>query len=447
MKTLTRGTIAIALMFVIAGVAVAGGEQEAEPITSDQAADFASRSPESWEGTVTIWTWDPDTVNANLPDFHKVYPNIEVVSENKPGDYVQNIQLAIAGGLALPDLTLMDISFRGQTMEWGIYEDLSKPPYNADINDILPYLRPTLYNSVGELTSSGGDVGLSGLYINKRVARKYLGTDKKEDIEAMWPTWEDFAKVGNKIYQDSGGEVHLFPAAAAMLNLISNQNPISYVKEGGTNFEESLKPAYETLLMLRDNNVIDELVEWSAEYLAAVDLDDHLAWIGPHWFLTYVLAKNATNADDNWVLTSLPGKTGTMSGGAGWGIINKGKSPEQRYMSWLFVKWWDFTMEGALAKKNNSGFFGTYMPAYNDPDYTSYTHPFFGDQDIGRVWFEELSGSFSARPASPIDKVVWGVINPAANKLMVEKHWGIDEVMAYIKQAYLDAEPAVPYVK
>ena len=118
----------------------------------------------------------------------------------------------------------------------------------------------------------------------------------------MWPTWEDFAKVGNKIYQDSGGEVHLSPAAAAMLNLVSNQNPISYVKEGGTNFEESLKPAYETLLMLRDNNTIDELVEWSAEYLAAVDLDDHLAWIGPHWFLTYVLAKNATNADDNRVL-------------------------------------------------------------------------------------------------------------------------------------------------
>ncbi|OUJ19677.1 extracellular solute-binding protein, partial [Helicobacter pylori] len=102
--------------------------------------------------TVGIFPNLDDAIKAQLPGFNKLYPNIEVkLVTLQYADHHNALTTALATGQGLHDVEAIEIGFVGRFAEGQGFEDLNKPPYNADLYKKLftPY-------TIAQATSSDG---------------------------------------------------------------------------------------------------------------------------------------------------------------------------------------------------------------------------------------------------------------------------------------------------
>ncbi len=409
-----------------------GGGKDGRPADPDLA-------PEEYVGTVTLWHWDAASVQVCLEDFNKVYPNIKVEVVGAPGDYVDSLRNSIAGGLELPDMVMMDTTWRGELMEWGIFEDLSKAPYNLDTGIFLDYIVPTLYSTSGELLTVPWDVGICGLAYNKAAAKKWLGTDDRAELEAMLPTWEAFAAKAEEIRTASNGEAFMTASAVPMMTIISNQDKTPLVENGALKID-MIKDKLETMLMLRDAGAFDALKDQSPGYLASINSLNYIFWHCAPWVVPYSLVAYAEDIDDSFGMI-VPPEGPSISGGAGVAIVKKGKSEYQKMLAYKFLEWFLCSEEGAWSQRTNNDFYIHVKSVYEDPEYVTYGNSLFGSQDLGKIWFDEMVDELMLRPTTKVDRYIYQSDCHVAQVMAENPEMTFDEVWAAWATAYNNNEP------
>ena len=170
------------------------------PRRSGAAAPRAAQS-----GTLTAWGFTGGGVTAGMESqiqkFNEKYPNVTVeVQTFGYQDIHTNLLNAIVAGTGTPDLSAIDVFFLTQYTD-GL-ADLSA--YRAEYED--QFVPPTLDlgSYQGKLYGLAGDSEPVGMFYRKDIWDQY--GIKEEDIE----TWADLAEAGNKVSQDSNGEVSFY---------------------------------------------------------------------------------------------------------------------------------------------------------------------------------------------------------------------------------------------
>jgi len=424
--------VILCLSLLLTGCGDKKKEEQNQPVSADL-------PPEEYVGTVTLWHWDAKSVEVCLEDFNKVYPNIKVEVVGAPGDYVDSLRNSIAGGLELPDMVMMDTTWRGELMEWGIFEDLSKEPYSLDTSIFLDYIVPTLYSTKGELITVPWDVGICGLAYNKQAAKKWLGTDDRKELEAMLPTWEAFAQKAAEIQEASDGKAYMTASAVPMMTIIANQDKSPLVVDHTLQIEK-IQDNLKTMIMLRDAGAFRALKDQSPGYLASINSTNYIFWHCAPWVVPFTLVAYANKVEDSFGMI-IPPEGPSISGGAGVAIVSRGKTEYQKMLAYKFLEWFLCTEQGAWSQRKNNDFYIHVKKAYEDPEYVAYGNMLFGQQDLGKIWFNEMVGELMLRPTTEVDRYIYQSDCHVAQQMAEKKDLTFDELWPMWASAYNSNEP------
>lgn len=395
--------------------------------------DYGTDLPADYEGTLTMWGWDDPYYECITKAFQEKYPNVKF--EYTPmanGDTLQKYQTALAAGTDLPDIAWSIIDSRAKVYELDMWEDLSAAPYNFDIDEVFEYLHPKMVNSKGQVCGIEQCISPAGLAYRKDLALEYLGTDDPADLSAMFPTWEAFAEKGKEVYDKSGGKVFMMQGIADAQQFIREQNGVSWIDGTTIKASDTLKRSLDLACLFRDNDVADKLEAWSPAWYASFGEDTHIFAGCATWSVPFNIVPNDPEGETtgHWGLMNAP------EGNISWGGTTMGisKTCQDKRLAWEFIKFATLSTEGAEAL-NAIGFMTSAKAPYEEkPELQSFTSPWFGDQDLGKFYLEEVIPNIQTRPMNFDDNVIHETLNLVTTSLNNDSSMTADDAMIQLKE-------------
>lgn len=401
--------------------------------STSTAEDFSEPLPEDYEGTLTMWGWDDAYYETVTAAFQKKYPNVKF--EYTPvanGDLLQKYQTALATGTELPDIAWSIVDSRAKVFELDMWEALDQAPYNFDINEVYEYLHPKMVNSKGNVCGIEQCLSPAGLAYRKDLTKEYFGTDDPKELEAMFPDWESFIEKGEEVYDKSGGTIYMWPGVADAQQFIREQEGKSWIEGDVIKATDSLKRSLELACEFRDKNIVDKLEAWTPAWYASFGEGKHIFAGCATWSIPFTIEPNDPDGEStgHWGLMSAP------EGNISWGGTTLGisKTCKDKRLAWEFVKFATLSTEGAEAL-NKIGFLTSAIKPYEEkPELRSYKSAWFGDQDLGAYFLDEIIPNIKSRSMNLDDNVIHETLNLITTALNNDRSMTADQALDKVKE-------------
>ena len=416
----------------------------AESVQTEASAEKTQNSNSGERKKLVLWTWAPGQFNkvqeaflASHPDADWQFEEVVVSVE----DYLTKLQQGYASGGDMPDILMAEMGWRGSAFALDIWENLEAEPYNFDRSVLLDSTISSITNAEDQVIGIENALNPAFMMYKKDLAREYLGTDDKEELESMFQTYDDYIEWGEKVYEESGGNVVLFPGLQDVSNMMmQQQRNINNVDENGdVNVTGKVEKVFETVEKLREANACGNLAQYSMEWSNSFADGSVIFFPGASWSVTYWVEPYDPEGVDNWGMFTPAG------GGFGWGGTCYGiyKNSDMKEEAWDFISWILLTSEGAKYMKEDSGFFLPVKAFYDDPDYTKGTRPNFGEQEINTFMMEEIAPDVPEASLSIYDNLVSDSVNMVVQMMAADSGMSAEDAMEEFKA---DLQAKIPDV-
>ena len=418
----------------------AGAGDEQQAAGDDASGDTASGDKKK----IVLWTWATGQFDAVRDAYFEAHPDAdweleEVVVASE--DYLTKLQQGYASGGDMPDLLMAEMGWRGSAFALDIWENLEDAPYNFDRSVVMDSVIGGMVDSQDQVIGIENALNPAFMMYRKDLAKEYLGTDDRMELEAMFKTYDDYAKVGAQVYEKSGGAVTLFPGLQDVSNMMMMQkrNVSNVDAEGNVDVSGKVQRVFETVEAMRGAKACGNLAQYSTEWSNSFAEGNSILYPAASWSVTYWVEPYDPEGIDNW------GMFTPAEGGFGWGGTCYGiyKGSEMKEEAWDFIQFCLLSEEGAKYMKEGSGFFLPVKSLYDDPEYTRGTRPNFGSQEINAFMMEEISPNIPEASLSIYDNLVSDSVN------MVVQMMGADESMTAedaMKELMTDLQCKIPDV-
>ena len=377
--------------------------------------------------TVTIWTWDYDNTLKMADAFNKVYPNIKIEVVNVAySDYFTKIQQAVASGSELPDIVAQSCNILKSYGELGVFEDLSKEPYNVDSNIFFDYIKDRAIMDDGTLIGIEESVCPSGIAYKRDLALKYFGTDDPDELGEMFSTMDDYIKYGKQVQEESNGEAYLFHSPGAVGEWLYFANPAELETDNTIHFTAKMQPVMEYLTAFRDNKIMDTFQNGTPQANATYADDLHIMYPCPNWVINYYIKPNDPDGAGNWGIM-MPAGGGFSCGGTSLGITNTSDAKED---AWKFIYWCLMTKDGAEMMRDELNFFVAVKEFFDDPDFVGGSDEFFGGQNVNDFFYNKIATSISSLTISKYDQTVIDIRDLLATAISDDPDMTAEDAMA-----------------
>lgn len=415
------------------------GSQSTEAAAASE--DYSEDLPSDYTGTLSMWGWDDTYFKTMTEAFQKKYPNVTFnYTPMANGDSLQKYQTALAAGTELPDVAWAIIDSRAKVYELDMWEDLSQAPYNFSLNEVDASVRERLVNQEGKVCGIEQCLCPTGLAYRKDLAKEYLGTDDPAELEAMLPDWETFIEKGKEIYEKSGGTVYMLPSVSEAQQIIRQQTPDAWINGDTIEVTKTLKRSIDLAVEMRDNNTCDKLDAWSTAWYAAFGEDTHIFTGCATWSIPFNIEPNDPEGETtgHWGLMDAP-EGGIIWGGTAMGIT---KTCKDKRLAWEFLKFATLSTEGAQAAKNIAFFTSAVKPYEEDPDLKNYKSAWFGDQNLGEKFLDDILPNTAARPMSVDDNTIHDALNTINTEIMADTSLTADQALDNLKEELSEQLPS-----
>ncbi|WP_219835692.1 ABC transporter substrate-binding protein [Paenibacillus sp. R14(2021)] len=423
------GKRGLPFLFLLPLIACADGGTKAEEAKGNPSIGSS--------GTVTIWGWDKPKDNV-LQGFKKRYPEISINYVNiSSADIMKKLQVSLAAGGKLPDILMIERDFRGQLNHMNLLENLEAAPYEFNRHLIFDYDFPQNSNANSKVVSIPMDMSIAGLAYKRELTKQYFGTDDPKELQALFPNWDQFIAKGKDVLEESGGKVYMFTSLREAWQIIAGQNPEPYADGNRINVKK-LANLFVLIRKLSDAGIIDNLDKSSPASNTSYAQNNHIFYPAAIWSPRYQIEPNDKHGSNGrWGLMVPPGG-GFIWGGSSFGIPHKAKNKEQ---AWKFIQWAFLSQEGAEANKKD-GIFTHYKAAYDHPGFINWTTPWFGKQDIGITFFQDINAVTKYVPLSQYDDtIITNGVLIALKTLASEPEIGNDELIKKVIQSIKNVAP------
>ena len=381
----------------------AAPQADAQAKTQDSQSGEAAGGSEGSGKTVTIWTWDYDNTLMMAEDFNKVYPDIKIEVVNVAySDYFTKIQQAVASGSELPDIVAQSCTLLKNYGELGIFEDLSKEPYNVDSNIFFDFIKDRAVMEDGSLIGIEESISPSAIAYKRDLAKQYFGTDDPDELAKIFADPSDYITQGKKVQEESGGEAYLFHAAGAVAEWLYFADTTPLETNGTIDFTGKMTGTINMLCEMRDNKVVDTYENGTAQANATYSDDKHIMYPCPNWAINYYIKANDADGSGNWGLM-MPATGGYSCGGTSLGITNTSDCKDE---AWQFINWCLMTKDGAEMMRDRLNFFVPTKEFFDDPEFIGGEDEFFGGQDIESFFYKDIVNSIGTLTVSQYDQTV-----------------------------------------
>jgi multiple sugar transport system substrate-binding protein len=355
-----------------------------------------------------MWGWNAGQIEQIFAEYLRqtgaqVTLNYSAVGQQET---FQKLQTVVSAGLDLPDIVPAEIGQRGTMMSLNIWEDLSKAPYNFDMERTFEYFKPLCTNESGELVALPWDVSSAALAYKRDLAEKYLGTSDPAELQAMLPTWDAFVQTGRQLQADTGGKIFMFASLTNIYQIADGQNPYPIIWNNKLDMESSVRKTITKMVEFRNNKVVDNILETSPAYNASYADELHIFYPCASWSPDYQITPNDPNGIGRWGLMIPP--EGCFSwGGSSFMVPRNAKHKKEGFdfVDWILSK------EGVIFQHNELGFNIGNREAFQDPAIAKMTSKHFGDQNLGEILFVQAIPTITVRPVSLYDVAIQDTYN------------------------------------
>lgn len=410
MRKMRKGAVVMAGVMALSGLS--GLAVQAEAAVNEELS-----------GKVVVWDWDVNRIGAQVEEFNKVYPNIEVeiVPLASSGEYRTKVISAVAAGTDLPDIGCIEMNDRHQLLNLGIWDNLENEPYNFDPASVVEYTNVLNTTDGGEVVGVESTLCPTGLAYKKDLAEKYLGTSDPAELEAMLPDWDTVLEVGKKIKEENP-DIYLFASADEDLwTFFTGQGNQCYATEDGQLNEEALKTPVHRIYEFVTAGVCDRMQGYSTSWYDQFSNDDNYIFdICANWSPQFNIEPSDPDNENQWGFMKAPGGA-LSSGGTSLTVYNQSEVKEE---AWALISWMLLQKEGAEIYKNNIGYYAPLASLYEDEEFVNWTTSCFGDQNVGEKMYKEIVPEMNVRQLSQYDTPV-GIGKTSWMTLM---YTGIDDM-------------------
>ncbi|MDD3361367.1 MAG: extracellular solute-binding protein [Hespellia sp.] len=389
-------------------------------------SDSEKGSSASADGDVTItyWGWDSNYYEPMFAAYEKEHPNVHFEpTAVEWGDMLTKAQQALASGSDLPVMFGMDNTLIENWKAMDICEDLTK--YDFDDSKYLDSLAEKCKTDDGKIIGVQESINPAGIAYKRDLAKEYFGTDDPAELQAMFASYDDYAAKGSEVYDKSNGEVHLFHSGQAVAEWLYFASDVANMDGDTLTYTDKMTDVLSKLVTLRDANAVDTYQSGTPEANATYADDKHIFYPCPNWALTYYIQGNDPDGSGNWGLLRAP--VDYNHGGAALGISSSA-TDEQKQAAYDFAVW-ATAGDGATIARDDVGYITPYLDLMNDPHWVSMSEDmiaWFGGQDIGEVYYQEIAPNMAGVPSTAWDNTIVNVRNDLSQQLMDDTAMTLD---------------------
>lgn len=406
-------------------------DTSATPATSStKEASTAPAAEETASGdrAINIWCWDSSESRAQMHQDFTDEMGIKVdLTAVLAVDMAQKLQTTLAAGGEMPDIAWCEATYRGALLNLGIWEDITKDPYNFDKSQVLDYL-VQLETSVDGQYIAPECPSVAGLAYKRELTKKYLGTDDPAELEKMLPTWNDFIAKGKEVNKASDGKVYMFSSLGALGVILKGQGDAPFVTGTKITFENSMKPILTQLAQFSAEGVVDVFDYDSAEEGASYAMDENIFYPCANWSVNFTIKTNDKEGQNRWGFMLPPGG-GFAMGGTVMAVPAAAKNKEDAV---TYIKYFFLDERGAVLQRQYKGNFSPYKPIYDkaEPFYTSPDEWFAGQDVLKDIQTRVLPSIKSVRTPVPYDQNIQDAYNLACKSINAARgNLDIDELL------------------
>ncbi|MFN8075259.1 MAG: extracellular solute-binding protein [Kineosporiaceae bacterium] len=348
--------------------------------------------------TIKVASWGEFGFKNIMDAFKAKYPNITVTLD--AGDYAkhhENLQKFLVSNGGAPDVAAIDegyiLKFAAQADK---FVNLNEAPYNAGdrkkdwANDLWKW---NASMSGDKQIGLGTDIGgLAMCYRADLFKQAGLATDRTE-VSALWPTWDDYIKVGQQYVTGIKDPKKKFvDSAVNIMNPVLSQQATGYFDKSETlqlGDDSGVKAAWDTTLKVLNSGISANLAAWSTEWDAGFKNGSFATIACPAWMMGYIQDK-APETKGNWDIADIPGSNGKRGGNWGGAYLTIPKQSKNKDAAWKFI---NFATDPAqlLTIFKTTGNLPSTSVLWNDPALVDFKKDFFNNAPVGKIFTDSAN--------------------------------------------------------
>ncbi|AYF31395.1 MULTISPECIES: ABC transporter substrate-binding protein [Micromonospora] len=248
-----------------------------------------------------------------------------------------------------------------------------------------------------QLIGLGTDVGgMAMCYRTDLFAKAGLPTDR-EAVSKLWPTWQDYIKVGEQFTAKKTGASFLDAATntfnTILLQTAGNSSGYSYYDTGnnlvvGSN--PAVKQAYDTTMDIIDSGLSGKYGSWSEEWVSAFKQSKFATIACPAWMTGVIEGNAGAAAKGKWDIAQIPGNGGNW-GGSFLAVPKQSKHQAEAIELAKFLT----SAKGQIGAFKAKGPLPSSPQALEDPAIIDSKNAYFSEAPVGKIFAE---GAKSLKP-------------------------------------------------
>lgn len=248
-----------------------------------------------------------------------------------------------------------------------------------------------------QLIGLGTDVGgMAMCYRKDLFAKAGLPTDR-DAVSKLWPTWQDYVKVGEQFKAKNTGASFLDAATntfnTILLQTAGNSTGYSYYDTSNNLVVDSnpaVKQAYDTTMDIIGSGLSGKYGSWSEEWVSAFKQGKFATIACPSWMTGVIEGNAGPGAKGKWDIAQVPGNGGNW-GGSFLAVPKQSKHQAEAIELAKFLT----STKGQIGAFTAKGPLPSSPQALDDPAIVDSKNAYFSDAPVGKIF---ATGAKSLKP-------------------------------------------------
>lgn len=284
--------------------------------------------------TLVVWSFSDEVkrvINHYLEDNPDLPYDIDVVVVPNE-QYQSKLDPVLASGKSAPDIFTVEAAYVKKYVDSKYTADVATMGIDKEELDVLPYLIDVASDNDGKLKGMAFQACPGAYFYRRSIAKKYLGTDNPEEVQAMISDYDKFYDVAKKIYDNSNGEVKMISSVGDLIEPFLGSRKEGWIVDNKFTIDPKVEQLLEIGNKLESEGLINQAEQWTETWFASMSGNDVFGYFLPTWGLHYVLKENAVNAstgettEGDWAMVEGPSP---YFWGGTWYAMREGSEMEQ----------------------------------------------------------------------------------------------------------------------
>jgi multiple sugar transport system substrate-binding protein len=287
---------------------------------------------------VVVWSFTNEV--GQMLEYYKKSPGydpkkVEIEFVLVPNDvYQSKIDPVLQSGVDAPDVFTLEAAFVKKYVETGYMDDLSA--LKKSYADSAKYPLDVTTDKNGKVVGLSWQVTPGAYFYRRSLAKKYLGTDDPEAVQAMLKDNAAFLATAEELKQKSKGKCVIISSLGDIFKVYNAGRTNGWVVDGKLVVDPLMVELLEQAKLLHDKGYEGRQGQWGEGWFAGMkgNLKDEkgkeievFGYFLPTWGLHYVLKPNSKTEDGKFNTTGdwamIQGPTAWFWGGT-WVAVRKG---------------------------------------------------------------------------------------------------------------------------